>query len=157
MTIEPAFTEPPHIRYGKEDEIHAWFTDPPGAIVQLAKPQRATLEQARWLVDEGVTLLRKRFSPDEKVILVLDYRNMTSRDNAARTLMMERAPDIAHHFAGVFIVPPLVASPVYRTTLRAAAALVSALGVNIHIVESLQEVMERHKLMLGSAQWSAGS
>jgi hypothetical protein len=146
MTVEPAFAGPPHIRHGAQDELHAWFTDPPGAVLQLSKPQRATVEQARWLVGPAIELLRARFPSEEKVILVLDYRNMTSRDTSARTLMMEHAGEIAHMFSHVYIVPPLQANPVYRSALHAAIALVSVFGSPLEIVETLDEVIAKQSL-----------
>jgi hypothetical protein len=151
MPVEPAFDVPPHVRHGADAELHAWFTDPPGAVLQLSKPQRSTLEQAEWLVGPAIDLLRARFPGDEKLILVLDYRNMTSRDTSARTLMMQRAGDIVHMFSHVFIVPPLQVSPVYRSALHAAIALVSVFGSPLEIVETLQEVIQKRSLRaLGS-------
>jgi hypothetical protein len=146
MTVEPAFPVPPHVLHGSEGEIQVWFTEPAGAIVQLAKPQRATLEQSQWLVGPGIERLREEFPNGEKLILVLDYRNMTSRDTSARTLMMDRAGDISHMFEHVVIVPPLNASAVYRATLQAAVALVSIWGVHIELVPSLEVAISRYSL-----------
>lgn len=146
MTVEPAFAVPPHVRHGTQDALHVWFTDPPGAVVQLAQPQRATVEQTTWLLGPGLDLLRERFPNGEKLVVVLDYRNMTSRDTSARTLMMERASDISHMFSRVFIVPPPQVSPVYRTMLHAAVALVSAFGPHLEIVGSLAKIISRESL-----------
>ncbi len=143
MKVTPAFAAPPHIRHGEQAELQAWFTDPPGAILQLSKPQHFTLEQAEWVVGPGFDQLRSRFAKGEKLILVLDYRNMTSRDTRARTLMMERARDIAHTFAHITVVPPHQPNPIYRTMLHAAVALVSAFGAPIEVVDSLDEVIAR--------------
>jgi hypothetical protein len=151
LSVPPAFSVPPHLRYGRGDELHVWFTDPPGAIVQMAKPQRGTVEQARWLVGPGFQLLRERFPEAAKLILVLDYSHMTGRDTAARTVMVDSAGAVAQFFSGVFIVPPLQASVVYRMMLRAAAVLVSALGTPIEIVESLTAVMADQALQLTTA------
>jgi len=96
MPVEPAFALPPHIRHGMEEELHAWFIDPPGAVLQLAQPQHFGVEQAEWLVGPALERLRERFPGDNKLLLILDYRNMTTRDPRARSLMMERARDIAH-------------------------------------------------------------
>lgn len=146
MSVEPAFAVPPHLRHGEQGELHAWFTDPPGAVLQLSKPQHFTLEQAEWLVGPGIEQLRARFPHGEKLLLVLDYRNMTSRDTRARTLMMERARDIAHMFAHITVVPPNQPNPIYRTMLHAAVALVSAFGSPIEIVDSFDEVVARRSL-----------
>ena len=150
--VPPAFSVPPHIRYGREDELHIWFTDPPGAIVQMSKPQRGTVDQARWLVGPGMALLKQRFPEAKQIVIVLDYRNMTSRDLAARTVLIESASETAKYFSGVFIVPPLQTSKVYRVTLEAAAVLVSALGTRIAIVDSLTSVLVEQGLQVSAAE-----
>jgi hypothetical protein len=155
MTVEPAFAVPCHVRHGLQDELQVWFTDPPGVVVQLSKPQRSTVAQTRWLLGPCFDLMRERFPHDEKLILVLDYRNMTSRDTSARTLMMDRARDIAHLFSHVFIVPPLHASPVYLAMLHAAVALVSMFGAKLEIVDSLSETISQTSLRaLAVGEWA---
>jgi hypothetical protein len=146
MSVAPAFAVPPHLRHGAQGELQAWFTDPPGAVMQLSKPQHFTVEQAEWLVGPALERLRQRFPSEEKLLLVLDYRNMTSRDPRARSLMMEHARDIARFFQHITVVPPEQPNPVYRTMLHAAVALVSAFGAPIEIVDSFDDAMARRGL-----------
>lgn len=152
MHVPPAFPVPPHVRYGREDELHVWFTEPPGAIVQMSKPQHGTLEQSRWLIGPGLALLRQRFPDAQQLVLVLDFRNLTRRDLAARKVLIDSAPETAKYFSGVFIVPPLQTNVVYRTTLQAAAVLVSALGTRIAIVDNLSSVMIEQGLRVADAE-----
>jgi hypothetical protein len=143
MSVAPAFAVTPHLRHGAQGELHAWFTDPPGAVMQLAKPQHFTVEQAEWLVGPALDHLRTRFPNEKKLILVLDYRNMTSRDPRARAILMDRARDVAQFFGHITVVPPAQPNPVYRTMLHAAVALVSAFGAPIDIVDSFDEAMAK--------------
>jgi hypothetical protein len=126
--------------------MRAWFTEPLGAVMQLSMPQHFTVEQAEWLVGPALERLRERFPNDTKLTLVLDYRNMTSRDPRARSIMMDRARDIAHWFGHITVVPPEQPNPVYRTMLHAAVALVSAFGTQIEIMDSFDEVLAKRAL-----------
>jgi hypothetical protein len=146
MIVAPAFAVPPHLRHGAQGELHAWFTDPPGAVMQLSMPQHFTVEQAEWLVGPALDRLRERFPNETKLILVLDYRNMTSRDPRARSIMMERASEIADLFGHITVVPPEQPNPVYRTMLHAAVALVSAFGTPVEIMDSFDDVIEQRGL-----------
>jgi hypothetical protein len=146
MTVAPAFAVPPHLRHGPKDGLCVWFTQPPGAVLQLSTPQRFTIEQAHWIVGPALEQLLVRFPAGEKLTLIFDFRNMTSRDLSARTVLMEHANDIVHRFSHVFIVPPLQSNPIYRVALQAAVALVSAFGASFVIVESLDEVIAERSL-----------
>ena len=144
----PIFAAPPHVTC-PVGPLQGWFTDPPGAVVQLTEATEFTIEMARWLVGPGFALLHERFqSRSERLVLLLDIRPMTSRDPAVRTLFMETAREQGGRFAAVVVIPPLQINPVYRTTLQAAAALVSAFGIELEITTQIGDALTRHQLRL---------
>jgi hypothetical protein len=139
MTGAPAFDVPPDLHGA--GVLRAWFTDPPGAVVQMARPGRGTVEIANWMVGPGFARLHGRFPESESLILVMDLRLMEGRDPAARVVMMDKGREVNRLFARTFIIPPLKTNPVYLTTLHAAAALLTAFGVDLKIESSLPKVI----------------
>jgi hypothetical protein len=149
MSGERGFAGPPHL--AGEANLRAWFTEPAGALVQMVKPSRGTREMAEWLVGAAFDRLRERFPNDTNLILVMDFSLMEGRDPIARSIMMDKARECRELFARSFIVPPLKASPIYMTALHAAAALLTAFGVNLGIERSLEDVLAKCPLKpLGS-------
>lgn len=120
--------------------VQVWFTDPPGAIVQLSQPSRGTKEMAEWLVGPGFTRVHGRF-PAQELTLVLDLSLMEGRDSAAREVIIGKARESGRMFARVIMIPPLKASSVYMATLHAAIALFKALGRDISIERRLKDVI----------------
>jgi hypothetical protein len=68
---------------------------------------------------------------------------MTAREAAARSVMMEAGQKYLQRFSSVVVVPPVKPPPLYMTTLIGAAALLSAIGPEIAIVESLDQALKR--------------
>src|SRR5262245_48272351 len=101
MTHAPAFDRPPDLLGAGCPR--GWFTDPPGAIVQIAQPARGTKEMAEWLVGPAFLRLRGRFPTAEGMVLVIDLSLMDGRDTAARTLIIERARQAGKIFGRVYI------------------------------------------------------
>jgi hypothetical protein len=149
MGAEPAFEIPPDIQGA--GVLRAWFTEPPGAVVQLTHLTRGTKEVAEWLVGPGYARLRGRFPEAQGLILVIDLSLMDGRDAAARLVMLEKARESKMLFSKVVMIPPLKTNPVYLTTLHAAAALLNAFGLDLKIEKSLEEVIARCKLKPASA------
>jgi hypothetical protein len=143
MAHGPAFAVPPDLLGA--GNLRVWFTDPPGAIVQLSQPARGTKEMAEWLVGPGFARLRGRF-PAAEMILVIDLSLMEGRDSAAREVMIDKAREPGRIFARTFMIPPLKASAVYMATLHAASALFNALGRDINIERSLSAVIAQCEL-----------
>jgi hypothetical protein len=144
MVGTPAFDVPPDILGARV--LRAWFTDPPGVVVQMAQPSRGTVELAEWMVGPGYTRLRGRFPASERLILVIDLSLMEGRDPAARAVMMDKAREFNRLFERTIIIPPLQSNPVYLTTLHAAAALLTAFGVDLKLEKSLAGVIAQWKL-----------
>jgi hypothetical protein len=149
MRGEPAFEIPPDILGA--GLLRAWFTEPPGAVVQLTQLTRGTKELAEWLVGPGYARLRGRFPEAQGLILVVDLSLMDGRDAAARAVMLEKARESKMLFSKTFMIPPMKANPVYLTTLHAAAALLTAFGVDLKIEKSVEEVIARCKLKPAAA------
>jgi hypothetical protein len=144
MAVTRAFPVPPDIH--GVDNVAAWFTDPPGVIIQMLEPSRGTKAMADWMVGPGLDRLRSRFPHAQRLYFVLDVSAMNGRDPAARVVLMDKAREIAGLFEHSFVIPPLKANPVYTATLHAAAALLSAFGVKLEIASSLADVIARCKL-----------
>jgi hypothetical protein len=144
MTGSPAFDAPPDLHGA--GVLRAWFTDPPGAVVQMMRPSRGTVEVADWMVGPGYARLRGRFPGADSLILVMDLSLMEGRDRAARVVMMDKGREFNRLFARTFIIPPLKTNPVYPTTLHAAAALLTAFGVDLKVESSLANVIAQWKL-----------
>jgi hypothetical protein len=142
---EPAFPVAPHIRH-EGGTIACWYTEPPGAVVQLTRSVKGTVPLAEWMVGAGYDQLIARYPTAETLILVLDIRAMVGRDPAARSVMLEKARSQKRGRFNSFIVPPTDSSKIYLTTLHAAAALVNTFGSRLQIVKSLREVIVAQKL-----------
>jgi hypothetical protein len=146
---EPAFPVPPHIRH-EGGTIACWYTEPPGAVVQLTRAVMGTIPLAEWMVGAGYDQLLARYPTADTLILVLDVRAMVGRDPAARKVMLEKARLQKRGRFNSFIVPPADASKIYLTTLYTAAALVNTFGSRLQIVKSLSEVIVSQKLRVAS-------
>jgi hypothetical protein len=127
MDGAPAFDTPPHVQ--ALGQLRAWFTDPPGAVLQFARLSRGTVEVAEWAVTNGVARLRGRFPEPRGMLLVMDLSLMDGRDPAARGVMLEHAREVRGMFSRIRIVPPLRTNTVYLGTLHAAVLVLNALGI----------------------------
>jgi hypothetical protein len=142
MLVSPVFAEQPHVRC-EVGPLAAWFTEPSGVVLQLTEAVVFTLAMARWVGGEGYAALAAHFPGNMKVSLLLDLRPMTAREAAARGVMMEAGQKYLQRFSSVVVVPPIKPPPLYMTTLIGAAALLSAIGPEITIVDSLDQALER--------------
>jgi hypothetical protein len=139
------FSSPPHLRFGA-DEAYAWVVGPAGGVVQLMAAGKGTRELAQWVVGPALQAMFDAYPEQETFIIVLDLSAMTSRDPAARAVMMDKARELGRRVERSFIVPPVKTNPVYRTTLHAAAALLTGFGIHIEFVSSAADVVKRMRL-----------
>ena len=137
--IKPAFDARPHIQ-DPTGAVVAWFTDPPGAIIQFARPARGTTDMARWLVGPARAALWRRFPVESGLTLVLDLTLMDGRDAGARALLHESAKDDKGRIARSFVIPPTKASGTYLSALHVAATLLRVFGVRVDVESSLTSV-----------------
>src|SRR5262245_61337066 len=85
-----AFAVPPHV-VDDSGLIAAWFTDPPGVVLQLTRPARGTTALAEWMVGPGYAQVLRRFPDARDLRVVMDMRQMTGRAATARALLIEHA------------------------------------------------------------------
>ena len=141
----PAFTVPPDLRSPAGD-LAVWFTDPPGAVVQLSERKRGTVEMASWLAGPGVHTLLDRFPGTARLVILLDLTLMKDRDPAVRPLLVEAAKALGPRIAQGIVVAPDKAGPVYLASVRAAASVLGVFGVDVHVARSVVGAIARAHL-----------
>lgn len=142
LPIEPVFNTAPHLQ-DEGGKLVAWFTEPAGAVVQLTDAAVFTKEMAEWMVGPGFVQLSQRFAIREtELYLLLDLRPMVSREPAARPIFMNAATKYLRLFTKVGLIPPAKPPPLYMTTLHGAVALLSAIGPEIRVYETLAAALE---------------
>ena len=124
-------------------EIAAWYTDPPGAIVQLARPIHLSFERVKWLLGPGHRMLEERFPDAHAFITVLDLRRMTSRDVAARALMQDRCLSRRARFRHSYVLLPESAGPVYRMSVQTGVTLLRVMGFPVDVTATLEDAIRK--------------
>ena len=139
---------PRHTAFARSADTHdpsgtlvAWFTHPPGALIQISRSSELTVEMATWLVERGCGELLGRFPGTTPLMIVLDLRLMTKRQPAVRTLLVEAAKKLGPRLGTGYVLPPENGGKIYLASLHAAAAALRAFGARIEIVESLSALM----------------
>lgn len=130
------FSVPPDVT-SPQGELEAWFTSPPGAVVQMVAPLAGTAAMARWLVGEARERLFARFPGEAALILVLDLSLMTTRDSAVRAILSEAAKELRSSIAHSVLVPPSNGGAIYLKSLEVSVLLLRGFGVNIEVSKSL--------------------
>lgn len=128
--------------------LAAWYTSPAGSVVQLTEAAVFSKAMAEWLVGPGYDQLLQRFPHARDMSLVLDLHAMVSREPAARPIMMAAATKYLSTpaFARIGVIAPAKPPPLYMTTLRGAIALVSALGPEVRLYDTLGAALEHLQL-----------
>jgi hypothetical protein len=124
-------------------EIAIWYTDPPGLIMQLTRPAHVTLDGVKWLVGPGHQMMEERFPGVTAFITVLDLRRMTSRDYAARTLILDRSFARRDRFRQSYVLLPENAGPIYRTSAQAGVTLLRVMGFPVEVAASLDDAVRK--------------
>lgn len=140
-----AFPRAPHTR-DPSGTLVAWFTDPPGALIQMSRSSELTVEMAAWLVNAGVAQLLARFPGTGPLTIVLDIRLMTKRDPAVRSLLVEAAKKLGPRLGAGYVIPPENSSKIYLASVHAAAAALRVFGARVEIFETLSAVLTVKKL-----------
>lgn len=148
---EPVFASAPDLRC-ESGQLVAWFTDPPGTVVQLMEATVFTKKMAEWMVGPGFTALYQRFPQSGKLQILLDLRPMTAREPAARPVIMSAAPRHMFLFSKLGVIVPAKPPPLYMTTLHGAIALLSAFGPEIRIFETLEGALQTMGLSAATPQ-----
>jgi EAL domain-containing protein (putative c-di-GMP-specific phosphodiesterase class I) len=140
-----AFAQLPHTQ-DSTGTLVAWFTSPPGALVQISRSSELTVEMTRWLVEHGCSELLDRFPGPTPLAIVLDIRLMTKRQPAVRSLLVEAAKKLGPRLGTGYVIPPESAGKVYLASLHAAAAALRVFGARIEIAESLSILVDTKRI-----------
>jgi len=151
LTVERVFTTEPDLRY-EGDKLVIWFTDPPGAVVQLTEATVFTKGMAEWMVGPGFSALHERFARGTELRMLLDLRPMTAREPAARPVIMSAATRHMFMFAKLGVIAPAKPPPLYMITLHSAIALLSAIGPEIRIFETIDGALQTLGLQAATSQ-----
>jgi hypothetical protein len=141
----PVFATAPHV-VDPSGVIAAWFTDPPGVLMQFARPSRGTTEMAEWLVGPGFDLLMARFPGARELRIVLDMRSMTGRSATARSLLLQRAKTVHDHVAHVVILPSQLLGPAYVKIVEGTALMLRLAGLRVDVEHEIERVVTRYRL-----------
>jgi hypothetical protein len=105
-------------------------------VFQVVEPVRGTLDLANWLVGPAYDELERRFPGRTALIFVFDLDLMTGRSTASRSVFLAKARECGKRFSEGLFVPPRAATAAQRQSIRAAIALIRALGVHVEQVSS---------------------
>jgi hypothetical protein len=139
----PAFALPPDI-VDPSGTIVAWWTDPPGVVMQLNRPTRGTATMAEWMVGPGFEQLVARFPGLTDLRVVLDMRQMTGRSALARSTLMQPAKLFAARVGHVVLIPSIHMGPAYIKVVEAAAILLRLVGMRVDIEQSVERALAKH-------------
>lgn len=143
--LVPAFAVAPHV-IDPSGAIAAWWTDPPGALMQFARAGRGTTEMAEWLVGPGFDLLLSRFPGASDLRVVLDMRQMTGRSATARSLLLQRGRNVAGHIGHVVLLPSVHLGAAYVKIVEATALMLRMGGLRVDVELGLERVIAEHGL-----------
>lgn len=135
-----AFTRRPH-KQDPTGALVAWFTEPPGALIQMTREGELTVAMARAVILPGCDELLARFSNGEPLTLVLDISLMEKRETAVRAVFVDAAKRLGARIGAGIVIAPKSASKIYLMSLQAAVATLRVFGVNLEIQSSLQAVV----------------
>jgi len=135
----PCFVVSPHL-IDPSGAIAVWWTDPPGAVMQLGEPTRGTTEMAEWLVGPAIDRLLQRFPGTGELRVILDMRQMTGRSATARALLMQCGKTVSRRLGQVVIVPSMLLGPTYIKIVEAAVLLVRMSGLRVEIEQNVERV-----------------
>jgi hypothetical protein len=147
--LSPAFTLPPHA-IDDSGAVAAWFTDPPGVVLQFIRPARGTTELAKWVVGPGYTQMLRRFPDCYELRVVLDMRQMTGRAATARAVLIEHAKLVSQRLGRVIILPSDHMGTIYLKVVETTALMLRAFGVRIEIEHSLEQALARQGVRIAS-------
>jgi hypothetical protein len=147
--LSPAFTLPPHV-IDESGAVAAWFTEPPGVVLQFIRPARGTTELAKWVVGPGYNQVVRRFPDCYELRIVLDMRQMTGRAATARSVLIDHAKLVSQRLGRVIILPSLHMGAVYLKVVETTALMLRAFGVRIEIEQSLERALAKQDMRMTS-------
>jgi hypothetical protein len=145
----PAFTLPPHV-IDDSSAVAAWFTDPPGVVLQFMRPTRGTTELAKWVVGPGYNQVVRRFPDCYELRVVLDMRQMTGRAATARAVLIDHAKLVSQRLGRVIILPSAHMGSFYVKVVEATALMLRTFGVRVEIEQSLERALAKQDMRVAS-------
>jgi hypothetical protein len=142
-SLSAPFAVAPHVT-DPSGLVAAWWTDPPGVLVQLTGPARGTTEMAEWLIGPAFDQVVRRFPDASDLRVILDMRQMTGRSATARSLLLQRGKTLIGRVTHVVLVPSTLLGPAYIKVVEAAALLLRGAGLRVDVEASLERVIARH-------------
>lgn len=139
--VPAVFAHAPHL-LDPSGCVGAWFTEPAGAWFQFVRASRGTDELSEWLGGPALEAVVGRF-PNQKLILVLDFRLMTDRDLSARARLLQTAPAMKDLVAEAVIIPSLSATPMHLKTMSAGVRLARSFGIPVDLQTSPNQVLSQ--------------
>jgi hypothetical protein len=121
--------------------VRVWYTNPPGALVRLARGSFLDVDVAMRLTT--TTELRARF-PDSRLRYVLDFRDAVGYSTAARQLINGWGASEKQLIARMTFVSPT--SPVFRMGIATLMLGLQHAGLEVELIESLEPLLTRHEL-----------
>jgi hypothetical protein len=138
------FSGVPHI-VDPSGAIAVYWTDPPGALLQVVQATRGTSEMAHWLVTDGLDLLLNRFPSVDNLLLVIDMRRMTGRSAMARSILMNASGGPAAERIGQIVMLPSVhMGPAYVAVIEATAVALRLIGYRVAVEHDLEEALKNY-------------
>jgi hypothetical protein len=137
------FSGVPHI-VDPTGAVAVYWTDPPGALVQLVQSTRGTSEMAHWLVNDAMDLLFSRFPGVDGLRIVIDMRRMTGRSAMARSMLMNAGGTAAGRIGHVVMLPSLHMGPAYLKVIEATAVALRLIGYRVDVEHNLDEALKRY-------------
>ena len=138
------FSGVPHI-VDPSGAIAIYWTDPPGALLQVVQATRGTSEMAHWLVNDGLDLLLNRFPGVDNLQLVIDMRRMTGRSAMARTILMNASGgQAAERIGQIVLLPSVHMGPAYVAVIEATAVALRLVGYRVAVEHDLDEALDKY-------------
>jgi hypothetical protein len=140
---------PPHL-IDPSGSIAMYWTEPPGAVLQLQRSTRGTTAMAEWIVETGLDRLLARYPEETDLVVVLDMRQMLGRSATARALLLQASEKAAGRIARVVLLPSTHMGPAYIKVIEATALLLRLTGYEVHVEDDLDVVLAKYRIGIPS-------
>jgi hypothetical protein len=140
---------PPHL-IDPSGTMAVYWTDPPGAVLQLQRATRGTTTMAEWLVGPVLDQLFARYPDVTDLGVVLDMRQMVGRSATARSLLIQAAEKAIGRIARVVLLPSIHMGTAYIKVIEATALLLRLSGYEVHIEDDLDVALSKHGIRIPS-------
>ncbi len=131
----------PHLR-SPGGEVSSWIVEPAGMLNEASRGCFVTAALARFITAQ-VEALMKRVFPDGKYIYVHDFSRISGYEPRARRILTDWGISRRREVETIVVVTS-PSNAIVRMGVSTAAAVLRARGVDIHVADSLAEVVRAH-------------